>query len=60
MHRLTHIDMFSGAGLFSAGFVDVGFEPVLAIDLAKEAVASYNLNLSPVAIAGSVTTWTAV
>lgn len=57
MQKLTHIDMFSGAGLFSAGFVDVGFEPVLAIDLAKEAVASYNLNLPPVAIAGSVTTF---
>ncbi|WP_343761881.1 MULTISPECIES: DNA cytosine methyltransferase [Sphingomonas] len=47
--------MFSGAGLFSAGFVDQGFEPVMAIDLAKEAVATYNLNLKPVAIAGSVT-----
>jgi DNA (cytosine-5)-methyltransferase 1 len=55
MQRLTHIDMFSGAGLFSAGFVDAGFEPVLAIDLAKEAVASYNKNLPAVALSGSVT-----
>ncbi len=57
MKKLTHIDMFSGAGLFSAGFVDVGFEPVLAIDLAKDAVASYNRNLPAVAIAGSVATF---
>lgn len=54
MKRLTHIDMFSGAGLFSAGFIDAGFEPVLAIDLAKEAVASYNQNLPTVAVSGSV------
>lgn len=47
--------MFSGAGLFSAGFVDAGFSPALAIDLSKEAVASYNSNLAPVAICGSVT-----
>jgi DNA (cytosine-5)-methyltransferase 1 len=55
MWRPTLIDMFSGAGLFSAGFVDAGFEPVLAIDLAAEAVASYNRNLPAVAVAGSVT-----
>lgn len=50
----TLIDMFSGAGLFSAGFVDAGFAPLLAIDLSKEAVASYNQNLPAVAVAGSV------
>jgi DNA (cytosine-5)-methyltransferase 1 len=55
MDRLTHVDMFSGAGLFSAGFVDVGFEPLLAIDVSREAVASYNRNLPPVAVTGSVT-----
>lgn len=57
MDRFTHIDMFSGAGLFSAGFVDAGFEPLLAIDLAREAVATYNRNLRPVAVASSVTTF---
>lgn len=55
MQPMTHIDMFSGAGLFSAGFVEVGFRPVLAVDLSKEAVASYNQNLPPVAKVGSVT-----
>lgn len=57
MKNFSHIDMFSGAGLFSAGFVDVGFEPLLAIDLAKEAVATYNANLPAVAVAGSVTSF---
>lgn len=55
MRGRTFIDMFSGAGLYSAGFVDHGFVPVLAIDLSKEAVASYNRNLFPVAVCGSVT-----
>lgn len=54
MRRFSHIDMFSGAGLFSAGFVERGFDPVLAVDVSKEAVASYNRNLPPVAIAASV------
>lgn len=54
MAKFTHIDMFSGAGLFSAGFVARGFKPVLAMDISKEAVASYNRNLPAVAIAGSI------
>lgn len=54
MRRWTFIDTFSGAGLFSAGFVEAGFKPVLAIDLSKEAIASYNQNLPPVAVTGSV------
>ena len=55
MRQPTLIDMFSGAGLFSAGFVQRGFRPVKAVDLSREAVASYNRNLPPVAIAASVT-----
>lgn len=54
MKRPTFIDMFSGAGLFSGGFVDAGFEPLLAIDLAKDAVATFNRNLAPVATCASV------
>lgn len=50
----TFIDMFSGAGLFSAGAVDQGMRPVLAIDLSKEAVATYNRNIAPVGVVGSV------
>lgn len=60
MQAPTHIDMFSGAGLFSAGFVDAGFVPLLAIDLSKEAVASYNRNLPAVAVAGSVSGFDAI
>lgn len=54
MRDCTFIDMFSGAGLYSAGFVEHGMIPVLAIDLSKEAVANYNRNLAAVAVAGSV------
>jgi DNA (cytosine-5)-methyltransferase 1 len=60
MRHGNFIDMFSGAGLFSAGFADAGFSPALAIDLSKEAVASYNRNLAPVAVCGSVTEFDAI
>lgn len=48
------IDMFSGAGLFSAGAVDQGMLPIMAIDLSKEAIATYNRNIAPVGVVGSV------
>lgn len=56
MHMMqpTFIDMFSGAGLFSAGCMRAGLEPVLAIDVARDAIASYNRNVSPVGVVGSV------
>jgi DNA (cytosine-5)-methyltransferase 1 len=54
MQRLTFIDMFSGAGLFSAGGVGAGMEPVLAIDVSREAIASYNRNVAPVGVVDSV------
>lgn len=50
----TFIDLFSGAGLMSAGFVAAGFKPLLAIELDKFAVSSYNNNHSPVAQVGDV------
>jgi Site-specific DNA methylase len=53
--RPTFIDMFSGAGLFSAGMVAAGFEPALAIDLAPDAVESYRRNVAGTGIVGSVT-----
>lgn len=48
------IDLFSGAGLFSAGFQESGFEPVLAMDIDKNAIASYNENVAPCGRVGSV------
>lgn len=47
-------DMFSGAGLFSAGAVRAGLTPRFAIDLSREAIASYNRNVAPVGVVGSV------
>lgn len=46
--------MFSGAGLFSEGARQAGFEPIYAIDMAADAVATYNRNLPAVARTGSV------
>ena len=51
---LTLIDLFAGAGLFSAGMMQAGFRPVLAVELSGEAVASYNRNVAPCAVKGSV------
>jgi DNA (cytosine-5)-methyltransferase 1 len=53
--KLTFIDLFAGAGLFSAGFIKAGFEPVLAVELAPDAVASYRRNVAPCVARGSVT-----
>lgn len=46
--------MFSGAGLFSAGAVRAGMYPMFAIDLSKDAIATYNRNIGPVGVVGSV------
>jgi DNA (cytosine-5)-methyltransferase 1 len=50
----TFIDLFSGAGLFSAGMKRAGLRPVLAIELAAEAAASYRRNVSDCIINTSV------
>lgn len=52
---ISFADMFSGAGLFSAGAVRAGMTPAFAIDLSKDAIATYNRNIAPVGIVGSVT-----
>jgi len=52
--RIDFADMFSGAGLFSAGAVRSGMTPAFAIDLSKDAIASYNANIAPVGVVGSV------
>lgn len=53
--QITFGDMFSGAGLFSAGAVRAGMRPVFAIDLSKDAIATYNRNIGAVGVVGSVT-----
>ncbi|ENN95626.1 DNA-cytosine methyltransferase [Methanocaldococcus villosus KIN24-T80] len=40
------IDLFSGCGGFSRGFVEEGFKPVLAIELDEDAAFSYALNFN--------------
>jgi len=51
---MRFVDLFSGAGLFSGGFVQQGFAPVLAVDLSSDAIASYERNIAPVGRCGSV------
>ena len=53
-------DLFSGAGLFSAGFKAAGYDIVLAVELDGQAVKSYSRNVSPNIIKGSVTEQVAV
>lgn len=57
MKQATFIDLYSGAGLFSAGFSAAGFRPLLALDLSRDAVATYNGNVAPVAEAACVSQW---
>ena len=38
------IDLFCGAGGFSRGFEEAGFEVVLAIDSWKDAIETFNIN----------------
>jgi DNA (cytosine-5)-methyltransferase 1 len=54
MARPTFIDLFSGAGLFSAGMMRAGFRPLLAIEIAEEAIASYRRNVSECVVKGCV------
>ena len=42
----TFIDLFSGAGGFSLGFVEQGFQDLLAIDIDQDAIATYHSNFS--------------
>lgn len=51
---MRFVDLFSGAGLFSCGFVQAGLRPVMAIDVSRDAIASYNRNVAPVGACGSV------
>lgn len=48
-------DLFSGAGLFSAGFKGAGCDIVRAVELDGEAVKSYRANVSTNIMRGSVT-----
>lgn len=54
----TFTDLFCGAGGLSLGLKQAGFEPLLAVDLNDDAVATYNLNIANVAITKDVSTIT--
>ena len=42
--KIKIVDLFSGAGGLSYGFEKAGFEPVLAVDMWKPAIETYNYN----------------
>ena len=44
MTKFTVIDLFSGAGGLSKGFLDAGFEVLLGIDNDKAALSTFELN----------------
>jgi DNA (cytosine-5)-methyltransferase 1 len=43
-NKPSFIDLFSGAGGFSLGFVEQGFQDLLAIEYDQDAIATYSLN----------------
>jgi DNA (cytosine-5)-methyltransferase 1 len=45
--ELTVIDLFAGCGGMTRGFVDAGFEPVLAVEWDEAAAATYAANFDP-------------
>lgn len=47
---MKFIDLFCGAGGLSQGFIDEGFEPILAIDNDIPSVEHYNSNVAEVAL----------
>jgi len=46
----SFIDLFSGAGGFSLGFVEQGFQDLLAIDNDEDAIATYGSNFDDITI----------
>lgn len=44
MDKFTVIDLFSGAGGLSKGFLDAGFEVILGVDNDKAALSTFELN----------------
>jgi DNA (cytosine-5)-methyltransferase 1 len=51
---VTFVDMFAGAGLFSAGLMKAGLQPVLAVELDSNAVCSYQQNVAACVLRGSI------
>lgn len=54
MNGLTVMDLFSGAGGMTLGFVQAGFRPVFAIDNDRHAIETYRTNFGDHAICGDV------
>lgn len=44
---LTLIDLFAGAGGFTLGFVQAGFQPIFSVEINKDAALTYTTNFGP-------------
>jgi DNA (cytosine-5)-methyltransferase 1 len=54
-NRFVFADLFAGAGLFSAGLMQAGFKPILAVECDRNAAATYQNNIGDCVRHGSVT-----
>ncbi|MCS3901689.1 DNA cytosine methyltransferase [Methanococcus voltae] len=45
-NHFTFVDLFCGCGGFSRGFIDEGFNPLVAIEIEENPVSSYALNFN--------------
>jgi len=53
-HRGQFVDLFSGAGGLSLGFKTAGWTPLVAVDLESSAIKTYDANIHPETIVGSL------
>ena len=49
-NKLTFVDLFCGCGGMSAGFKKAGFIPLMGVDILKDAVATYSMNIGAPAL----------
>ncbi len=55
---MTVVDLFSGCGGFTAGFVAAGgYEPLAAVEMDREAAATYTVNFGDHVHVGDITRW---
>lgn len=61
-HRFTIVDLFSGCGGLTAGFVSAqscvaSFEPVAAVEVDRDAAVTYAANFGPIVFHGDIAEW---
>lgn len=54
MRKYTLIDLFSGAGGFTHGFVEAGFKPIFAVEKEADFAETYRLNFGNHVVVGEI------